>query len=1203
MHTLSWRVKFIGLFTLVLGALLLFQLLYIIPYIRNREVEMAETHQEEITRSIARELDIDLLRIKNRLIRIAERPEFRNMDIAEQHSTMAQHVEISLLLSTLFVMDAQGWFVSGTGDNFSDYTNSSYADRDFFAVPFEEGKAHFSTPLFYNQTKLVVTSISVPIESDKGERVGVLIGSMVLNELIESVQNYPLKEGLAAFLVDREGTVVAHSGIDLFALEQGPLSLSYRDYPLVKDLIAGKEGRSREHEHDDYPYFGTYSILESNGWGVVAESHMMVILAKSGFLTRQLLLVNIALFAVAFAVSLFYTRQITSEHRQADKLLRKSEEKYRLLIENQTDLICKTDPEYHITFASPSYCELFDKKEEELLGKTFLSFIHEEDRESSLKAMEDLYRPPHTVYTEERDLTKHGYRWIGWIDTAVLDENGKVKAIISVGRNITDRKKAEEKLRKREQYFRSILSNIHESILLIDQDYKIVDVNETFLNKTGFMRKKAIGSNCYEIIHGYNKPCDRFGKKCLLQKVFETGKPHSCMHKLKEAEGSTVFTDILLSPMKDEKGSVNLVISARRDVTDLIETKESLRDREEQYHQLVETMNDGLSVLDENFSFSYVNIKFCKMWGYSQEELIGHPATDYLDEANLDIFNNQMKIRKKGRKSSFEITWTVKNGLKLNTIVSPQPIFDSSGRFKGSLAVVTDITKIKEIESETRDLARFPSEDPAPVLRIKDNGIILYANPASKPLLAKWGSEVGGFVPEELKKIAAEVKDSKSTINIEVTFSEKVFNLHLVPVPDGNYINIYGHDMTESRSLEAQLGQSQKLEAIGRLAGGVAHDFNNMMAVVTGYSNLLLADLDKEDPDNEDPDKDDPDNENTIRKSIEEIKKAGDQATTLTQQLLAFSRKQIIQPQVLDLNSVINNIEKMLKRLIGEDISLIVANGPALGRVKADPGQIDQVIINLAVNARDAMPRGGKLTIRTVNIELDEDYAHKHVGVKSGSYVMLAVTDTGCGMNEETQSRIFEPFFTTKEHGTGTGLGLSTVYGIVKQSGGNIWAYSKPGKGTTFKIYLPRLEHAAVSTIQKEDELQAFGGKETILLVEDEDMVRNLARLVLVEKGYTVLEAHDGIEALQIYEQHEEPIHLVLTDVVMPQMDGQDMIEHMTSLDKGVKALYMSGYTEGAIQHHGVLSLGRNFLQKPFTPTVLLHKVRELLDTDLQEQK
>ena len=381
--------------------------------------------------------------------------------------------------------------------------------------------------------------------------------------------------------------------------------------------------------------------------------------------------------------------------------------------------------------------------------------------------------------------------------------------------------------------------------------------------------------------------------------------------------------------------------------------------------------------------------------------------------------------------------------------------------------------------------------------------------------------------------------------------------------------------------LEEQLHQSQKMEAIGQLAGGVAHDFNNLLTIVSGYSQLLLSQKDLSDP---------------VREKIHEISQAGDRAASLTRQLLAFSRKQVLEPMVLDLNALVTGVEKMLRHTIGADIDLGTALDPSLARVTADPGQIEQIILNLAVNARDAMPHGGKLTIETANVELDESYTRTHATAKPGSYVMLAVSDTGCGMAPEVMNRVFEPFFTTKGPGKGTGLGLATVYGIVQQSGGHIGLYSELGRGTTFKVYLPRTEAQVPSGESRQETRVLPAGSETLLLVEDDAAVRTLSRGVLEMSGYTVLEANVGREALRICERHSGPIQMVITDVVMPEIGGRMLVEQISALRPGIKVLYVSGYTDDTVIRHGVLEEGTAFLQKPFTPVALANKVRDVLD-------
>jgi len=480
------------------------------------------------------------------------------------------------------------------------------------------------------------------------------------------------------------------------------------------------------------------------------------------------------------------------------------------------------------------------------------------------------------------------------------------------------------------------------------------------------------------------------------------------------------------------------------------------------------------------------------------------------------------------------------------------------------------------------------------------DGAILYGSPATTRIL---GYDLAEFVgrnaldlihPEDRDGVASRLTEVMANSRGRVIVAARVRHkdgswrylegvlTNLLDDPSvGAIVNNY-RDATERRSLEQQVIQAQKMEAVGRLAGGVAHDFNNILTAIGGYTDLLLADLPPDDP---------------RRQDVDEIHRAADRAAALTQQLLAFSRRQVLQPKVIDLNALVSNVENLLRRLIGEDVLLATTLAGDVGRVRADPGQVEQVIVNLAVNARDAMPAGGRLTIETRNVELDAAYAAEHQTVVPGPYAVIAVSDSGTGMSAETQSHMFEPFYTTKEVGKGTGLGLATVYGIVKQSGGSIWVYSELGHGTTVKVYLPRVDEPAEPLAPSTPaDAESLRGTETILLVEDEPAVRAVARQILTRQGYAVLEAADGQTALAMVDAGGPRVDLVLTDVVMPGMSGRSLADRLASRYPGLRVLYMSGYTDDAIVRHGMLEPGLAYLQKPFRPDALARKVREVLN-------
>ncbi len=526
-------------------------------------------------------------------------------------------------------------------------------------------------------------------------------------------------------------------------------------------------------------------------------------------------------------------------------------------------------------------------------------------------------------------------------------------------------------------------------------------------------------------------------------------------------------------------------------------------------------------------------------------------------------------------------------------LIRGEPVRTDEGRLIGVIEVIRDITDQKRAEEAFRTLV---THSPFGIF-IVQQGRFRMVNPGFQKITGYREEELLGrdsldlVVPEfkeEVRRQAVAMLTGQSQTPYEFQFLTKDGQVRWA-VECVTSINLWGEraslgyfaDVTERQLLERQLAQAQKMEAIGLLAGGVAHDFNNLLTAVMGHCDLMALHLNPDDP---------------LWLHVQEIVQAAERGQSLTHQLLAFGRKQILKPQVVNLNEIVTEMTNLLQRLLEEDIELATILAPDLGAVKADPGQLEQIIMNLAVNARDAMPQGGKLTIETANVYLDEDYASSHAEVHPGIYVMLALSDTGHGMDEATKSRIFEPFFTTKQMGRGTGLGLATVYGIAKQSGGHIWVYSELGQGTTFKIYLPRVEEARAPTVRKEAPSPAtLQGSETILVVEDDEALKAIIARALRLYGYTVLEARHGDEALLLCERHRQRIHLLLTDVILPQLNGRQLAVRLAVLHPEMQILYMSGYTENAVVHHGILRAEVHFLQKPFKVKTLLQKVREVL--------
>lgn len=633
--------------------------------------------------------------------------------------------------------------------------------------------------------------------------------------------------------------------------------------------------------------------------------------------------------------------------------------------------------------------------------------------------------------------------------------------------------------------------------------------------------------------------------------------------------------------------------------------KEALQEITDLYQVLLETFPDAVTMSDLDGKITQVSQKTLEMHGFeSSDEMIGKHALDFIDPEDHETVSNIMiKGPEQGLVKRLEYKMIRKDGSRFQGESNVAPVKDQDGRLRAYIATTRNISEQKMLEESLKE----GEERYRQLIESQNDGIYLLFDrkfeiinqkfsdmfdvsledvnkpdfdfidlvaPRSRPLVENRVKKSAQGIKLEPKYEFTALSRNKKEIDVEASVS-------YIKYKDG--IGVLGivRDISERKELEKQLLQAQKLEGIGRLAGGIAHDFNNLLTSIIGYVGLINMKIPVDDP---------------CREYIKQILKASDRATTLVQQLLAFSRKAITKPQVININAVVKNFSKMLQRVLGEDIEFEFIQEPDIDNIKADPVQIEQIVMNLAVNSRDAMPQGGKLVIETRNCLLDEKYRRKYPYVEPGKYVLLMVSDTGCGMNEETHSKIFEPFFTTKTDGEGTGLGLAMVYGITKQSGGHITCYSEIGKGTIFKIYLPRVDEPA-DTISSSPELAVFPtGNETILVVEDDLTVREMIEDILIHSGYKVLVAGSGTEALSIWDKKADEIDLLIADVVMPGMSGNELAEKLLGEKPQLKVLYMSGYTISVISQYDMEGEEIAFIQKPFNATDITLKIREILD-------
>jgi len=759
-----------------------------------------------------------------------------------------------------------------------------------------------------------------------------------------------------------------------------------------------------------------------------------------------------------------------------------------------------------------------------------------------------------------------------------------------------ERRRAESALREKDAQYRQMVESVRAVVWRADpRTFQYTFVSPEAEKALGYPLRTWLEEPFFLSDHLH--PDDREWVMALCRKNTDEKRDHQFEYRMVAADGRTVwFRDLVRVVVEGDE--TRELVGVMIDVTER-------RHLEEKYRGIFENAVVGIYQTTLEGRYVAANPTLARIYGYASPEELMAAVADlnrrfYVQPGRREEFIRL--VNERGGVHEFESQVFRKDGSVIWISEEARAVRDAGGRLVGFEGTTVDVTARKLAEQERERLVAILEATPDFVGISDPRARVLYVNAGGRKLLELGvqddpsGFSVADFYPESARKrvletaLPAAARDGiwrgETTLlardGREVDVSQVIL-AHKGADGQVTFFSTIARDLSEQKRLEAQFRQVQKMEAIGQLAGGVAHDFNNILGVVTGYAEILLQRLPQGDP---------------LCRHAREIEKAAQRAAGLTRQLLAFSRKQALEPRPLDLNATVEGMEGMLRRLIGEDIDLVTVLAPDLLPVVADPGQIEQVLLNLAGNARDAMPKGGRLTIETAEVYLGEAYARDHLDVRSGPYTMLAVSDTGMGMDEATRARIFEPFFTTKGPGKGTGLGLATVYGVVKQSGGHVSVYSEPGRGTTFKVYLPQVPETAAAPAAEPvgAPAEAPGGAETILVAEDEEALRGMILEVLEDMGYTVLMASDGSDALAVAEAHAGPIHLLLTDVVMPRLSGRELFERLGALRPGLRCVFMSGYTGHAALRNGTLPQGQGLLEKPFTPAGLLRKVRQRLD-------
>ena len=1037
------------------------------------------------------------------------------------------------------------------------------------------------------------------------------------------------------------------------------LPVNDSDLPAAR-AVEGDEGPLEGVDYRGVPVLACVRPIPGSPWFLVAKVDMEEIYGPVRARARMtFFLVVLLVAAVGAVIGLVWNRQTGEFYRrqyemEAEKL--NLTMRYQQLMKSANDIILLFDNEGRVLEANARATAAYGYTEEELIGMEGSDLRSPEAQTSLAQMRAELHRSPGRIF-ETVHRRKDGSAFPVEVSATVVSMGGET-AYLSIVRDISERKQAEARIRRLNRLY-SCLSEINQAVVrvkdrgsLFRETCRIAVEHGQFgmawigvVDEEAGMFRVAEHYGCEEIQvdllrFPLDSGLDSYGPMgCALQTgaiavsnaidhtldgapwhgmamdlgfkssaavpLFVEGQPVACFECYSTEPDFFDPEEVRLLEEMGADMSFGLDTIRREAHREMVEAK--LKESETAYRTIFENTGTATIIIEEDETISLANRKFGEISGYAPEEVMGiRKFAEFVDPRDRETAKERHWLRRtqpNAAPSQYELRVLDRAGNVRDVYATVAMI---EGTLK-SVASMVDITRmkateaaLKESEAKYRELVENASSI---ILRLDTEGRIVFFNRYAQQFFGYGEEEVLGrrltdtvfSLPPGSESVAPSAGGPSLQHLQELLGAESetlkrngdrawiAWTNKAVFDGDGKVSGLLciGNDVTQQKLLSEQYRQAQKMEAVGRLAGGIAHDFNNLLGVITGYSEVSLLGIEPCDQ---------------MRENIEHIKNAALRAANLTRQLLAFSRKQILEPRVMSLNTVVEETERMLRRLIGEDIDFVAHLAADLSPIKIDHGQIEQVIMNLAVNARDAMPEGGKLTIETANVELDENYVREHLNVAPGRYVMLAVSDTGTGMDHETLSHIFEPFFTTKERDKGTGLGLSTVYGIVQQSNGYIYVYSEPGRGAAFKLYFPAIDSETPATVSRRDRLPNLKGAETVLVVEDETTMREIIGEILSRFGYTVLCAANPQEALHTAANFGETIHLLVTDVVMPIMSGRVLSEVLQRSRPEIKILFISGYTDNAIVHHGVLDDGLSFLQKPFTVDALAHRVREILD-------